>query len=442
MTTRTARAARRPTRRPAPDLRTTVLGSGVTVVTEQMPGALSATTAIWVGVGSRDEPRRLAGVSHFLEHLLFKGTEERSATDIAEAVDAVGGEMNAFTTKEYTAFYTRTLGCDLDLGLGLLCDIVSAPALRADEVDAERQVILEEILLRADEPADYVHDVVEEIAFQGNGLGRDTLGEEDTVQALTPKAIRRFLDANYTGPAMVVAAAGDVVHDDVVAVVERRLDRPGSAATGHRPARTRPRPPAVAAAGRCRVVQTDTEQAHVVVGFPGLGVSDPDRYALGVVDHVLGGGLSSRLFTEIREKRGLAYSVYSFRSSYEGTGVVGVYAGSAPARVPKVLDVLHTELDRLRRDGITADELDRAKGAIRGSTALGLEDSGSRMSRIGRSQLVHGEVVAVEELLARTDAVSLDDTRRVIERVLGGRAMLAVVGPVPDSVVEGHPVFA
>ena len=238
---------------------------------------------------------------------------------------------------------------------------------------------------------------------------------------------------------MVVAAAGDVDHDEVVGLVEHRLRRPPDADAGPR---RRPRPPARSAAERCRVVQSDTEQAHVVVAFPGLGLDDADRYALGVVDHVLGGGLSSRLFTEIREKRGLAYSVYSYRSSYEGTGIVGVYAGSAPKRVPQVLDVVHAELERLRRHGITADELARAKSAIRGSTALGLEDSGSRMSRIGRSQLVHGHVVPVGTLLARSDAVTLDDTRRVVERVLGARACSSSSDPCASRWWDGHPVFA
>ena len=421
---------------PRPDnIRISVLDSRTTVITEHMPDVLSVTTGIWVGVGSRDEDAGHAGASHFLEHLLFKGTAERRAHEIAEAIDAVGGEMNAFTTKEYTAFHTRTLADDLELGLGLLCDIVSSPALRPEEVDAERQVILEEILMHADEPADLVHDLAHTMLYGDHGLGRETLGDQRTVASLTDDDIRTFMDASYVGETMVVAAAGRVTHEDVVDLVQARLHRPSSGAV---PPRTGPDRVA-----RSEVVvrSDDTEQAHLVVAIPSIGRLDPDRYALSVVEHVLGGGLSSRLFLEIRETRGLVYSVYSYRAVYSETGHFGIYAGTSPGKADEVLQLIDDELRRLGDTGITDVELRRAKGSLRGGTALGLEDSGSRMGRIGRGQLLYGEVPPIDTVLARTDEVTLADCDRVIERLLAEPRSLAVVGPFSAEDFAGHPVL-
>ena len=412
-------------------IETSRLASGVTVVTETMPDVRSVTTGVWVGVGSRDEVPREAGASHFLEHLLFKGTDDRRAHEIAEMIDAVGGEMNAYTTKEYTAFHTRTLAEDLDVGLGLLCDILSSPALREEEVDTERQVILEEILLRGDEPADLVHDVIHELAYEGHGLGRDPLGDAQTVEGQRSVDIRSFMDATYVGSSMVVAAAGRVRHDDVVKRVEARLVRPQGPGAPKRCA-----PDAVS--GGVRVQPEDTEQAHVVVAFPALDRHDPDRYALSIADHVLGGGLSSRLFMEIREKRGLAYSVYSYRAAYVDAGLWCIYAGTAPGRAEEVLGLIDAALLDLRTNGVSEAELTRAKSSVRAGTALGLEDSGSRMSRIGRSLLLHGEVLPIDVVLSRTEAISSADCHRAIERVLSQPRLLAVVGPFEESAFAGY----
>lgn len=412
-------------------IQTTRLDSGLTVVTETMPDVLSVTTGIWVGVGSRDESAGHAGASHFLEHLLFKGTADRRAHEIAEEIDAVGGEMNAYTTKEYTAFHTRTLAEDLDVGLGLLCDIVSIPALRPEEVETERQVILEEILMRGDEPSDLVHDVIHELAYPSHGLGRDPLGEADTVEGLGPDEIRFFMDETYVGSSIVVAAAGRVTHDEVVARVSSRLIRPD----GPGPAkRTSPGPRSASLA----VHEEDTEQTHLVVALTAMDRHDPDRYAMSIVDHVLGGGLSSRLFMEIREKRGLAYSVYSYRAAYEDSGLWCIYAGTAPARATEVLSLIDEALKTLLRHGVTAAELARAKSSMRAGTALGLEDSGSRMSRIGRSHLLHGEVLPIEVVLGRTESITEADCRRVIERIVPHPRMLAAVGPSEPSTFAGY----
>lgn len=419
----------------APGIQSTTLENGVTVVTEFMPGSLSATTGIWVGVGSRDEDAAQSGCSHFLEHLLFKGTDSRSASDIAQSIDAVGGEMNAYTTKEYTTFYTRTVAEDASLSLDILCDIVSRPALRESDVDSERQVILEEIAMRADEPGDLVHDIIHESAFGDHGLGRDTAGTPESVTATTHAHIRAFMDATYTYDSIVVAAAGNVDHAATVAQVERSMRRPGGAGIGNRPAPSSDFVP-------CAVVTEDTEQAHLVVGIPGIDRNDPDRFALSVVDHVLGGGMSSRLFMEIREQRGLAYSVYSYRASYADGGFIGIYAGTSPTRAHEVLELVNDEIARLVRDGISDEELRRAKGSVRGATALGLEDSGARMTRIGRSQLLMGEVRPVEDLLRLSESVTQADVRRVIDRLFVTPKSLAVVGPFAEKDFEGHPLLA
>jgi predicted Zn-dependent peptidase len=391
-----------------------------------MPDSHSATLGFWVDAGSRDETMAEWGASHFLEHLLFKGTDTRSAKDIAESIEAVGGDMNAFTTKEYTAYYTRLLDEDVELGLDILCDIMDSPAFRDDEVDAERQVILEEINMHEDEPSDLVHEVFHEALYPGHPLGREVLGERSTITDMTPEQIRAYFDTRYRPPKMVVAAAGNVDHDLVTAGIERRFGgRPGDA-----PARI---VPGLAPALPLRVVRRSTEQAHIIMGMRSITRDDDDRFALAVLNQIVGGGMSSRLFQEIREKRGLVYSVYSYRAAYLETGAFAIYAGTSPGRAHQVLDIIDTELDKLLQDGVTDRELAVAKGGLKGSLTLGLEDSAGRMNRIGRSQLVHGEVMPFDDLVARTEAIGHDDVRRVIDRVLGGERVLAVVGPFSED---------
>jgi predicted Zn-dependent peptidase len=384
-----------------------------------------------VGVGARDEAPAVAGASHFLEHLLFKGTEARSAAQIAESVDAVGGDMNAFTAQEYTAYYTRLPAGQLVLGLDILSDVVSAPAFRAEEVEAERQVILEELAMEEDTPDDRVLTLLAEALVPNHSLGREVLGTRTSIASMSRDDIRGFHYEWYRPANLVVAAAGALTHDEVVDGVERRL---ASVRGGARPARVAP----VEAPIPLAVVKRRGEQAHLAVGVRGLPKDDPDRFALAAANVVLGGGMSSRLFQMIREERGLAYSVYSYPSAYSDCGALVVYAGTSPDNLGEVHRIVRNELDRLLAEGITESELRVAKGYLEGSLVLGVEDSGGSMSRIGKAVLQHGEVLAVDEVLARYRALTLADVRRAVERVLGDvEPTVAVVGPLSRRQVEG-----
>ncbi len=404
----------------------TTLDNGLTVVTERIPWVRSVSAGFWVGTGSRDEGDGLFGASHFLEHLLFKGTATRTARQIAEDVDAVGGDMNAFTTKEYTAFYLRVLDDSLDLGLDILSDILWSPAFRPEEVEAERQVILEEILMRGDEPADLVHEVFTEALFPDHPVGREVLGDEQSIEAMSRTDIADFHAHHYRPRNTVFAAAGNLEHAAIVEGIQRRFAGPDGGVT---PVRT----PPTSAPQPLAVDPRPTEQVHVVIGMRSLHSHSEDRYALSVMNHVLGGGLSSRLFQKIREERGLAYSVYSYRSALVDTGALAVYAGTMPTRVSEVLDLIRAELDAMAASGITERELEVAKGHLVGELALSLEDSAARMSRIGRSQLLHDKVLTVDDVVSRIAAVTLDDVARVAASVLGNERVLAVVGPVEDG---------
>ena len=392
------------------------------LVTERMVDVRSACLGFWVGTGSRDETGPQAGISHFLEHLLFKGSPTRSARSIAEDVDAVGGDMNAFTTKEYTAFYVRMLGDDLDLGLDILSDIVWSPALRADEVDSERQVILEEVLMHLDEPGDFAQERFADAMFPAHPLGREVLGDPEVIRSVTVDEIRQFMAVHYRPENIVVAAAGQVDHGSVADGLERRF---AGLAGGARPRRVPPsdevRP--------LDVTVRDCEQAHLVLGVRAPARRSPSRFALALLNHVLGGGISSRLFQSIREERGLAYSIISERVAFADSGALVVSVGTSPDKAAEVVGLVVAELDHCAGSGITADELDRAKGHVAADLLLGLEDSGNRMSRIGAGLLLFDEVLSVDEQLARIDAVSLDEVGILAGEVLGGRRVLTVVGP-------------
>jgi predicted Zn-dependent peptidase len=405
------------------DIRIATLANGLRVVTERVPGARSVTIGVWVGVGARDESAESSGASHYLEHLLFKGTEQRSARQIAQAVDAVGGEMNAYTAKEHTAYHVRLPASEVVLGLDLLADVLTAPAFRPDEVDAERQVILEELLLSEDDPDDRVHTLCEELLFPDHPLGREVLGTPDTIDAMGRDEIAAFFRHWYEPTNLVVAAAGDLDHDQVVQRVEAGFT---GEATGARPERVRPS----VAARSSGTIAKPTEQAHLAMGWRGCSLHDPARYPLAVLNHVLGGGLSSRLFYEIREKRGLCYSVGSYTSSFSDTGALVAAVGTSPSRLDEVRGLIEHEVERLLQDGITAEELTVAKGSLTGSLVLGLEDTASRMGRLGHSLITRGEVTHVDEHLARIEAVDLPGVQQVIGTVLGPAPSVALVGPL------------
>ncbi|WP_435824100.1 M16 family metallopeptidase [Actinoplanes missouriensis] len=438
----TANSNRGPAERPArvstktlqDGVKKTVLPSGLRILTEAIPTTRSASLGIWVGIGSRDETPSLHGASHFLEHLLFKGTHKRTALEISAEIEAVGGETNAFTTKEYTCYYARVLDADLPLAVDVLVDAVADSLLEPADVETERGVILEEIAMHEDEPGDEVHDVFAEAIFGNHPLGRLISGTPESITPMTRDQINRFYRKRYTAPEVVIAAAGNLDHATVVKLVRKALAGTPLDTGAAEPAVTRPSDRRVRVArGKTVIVHRDTEQAHIVLGGPGLGRHDERRFALGVLNNVLGGGMSSRLFQEIREKRGLAYSVYSYASQHADAGLVGVYAGCAPAKAGEVLDLIRAELDRVAEKGITAEELARGKGMVKGSYVLGLEDTGSRMSRLAKSELLHGDMMGVDELLARVDAVTVAEVNKVAAELFSGERSLAVVGPFGED---------
>jgi predicted Zn-dependent peptidase len=411
-------------------VRRTVLPGGLRIITETMPTVRSAAFGIWAGVGSRDEAPADAGASHYLEHVLFKGTRRRSALEISSAIDAVGGDLNAFTAKEYTCYYARVLDADLPLAADVVSDMVSASVNRPEDVEAERGVILEEIHMRDDDPGDLIHDEFSLALYGDAPLGRPILGTVESINALGRDRIHAYYREHYVPHNLVVAVAGNIDHDQVVRLVEQAFD--GQLEGGEPPVAPRIDGRPLPVTPQVRVVDKDTEQAHVVLGGVGVSRTDDRRFALGVLNAALGGGMSSRLFQEIREKRGLAYSVYSYTSQYADTGVFGVYAGCQPGKVDEVLSICRDEVAAAAEYGLTDEELERGKGQLRGAMVLGLEDTGSRMSRIGKSELVYESLLPVDEVLARIEAVTPDDIRTVAQDVLAAPQALTVIGPFGD----------
>jgi predicted Zn-dependent peptidase len=410
-------------------IRRTGFGSGLRLVTERMPGVRSVALGLWVLAGSRDEPPPISGSSHFLEHLLFKGTKTRSARDIAEAFDAVGGEVNAFTAKEYTAYYARVLDRDLPMALDHLADMLQHSVIRQGDFDGERQVILEEINVHEDTPDDLVHDLFTETVWPGHPLGRPILGTPESIRAATRAQVSRFYRRHYVPGNVVVVAAGNVDHDDLASRLGTLMDAGKIRSVDGNGGSIRAAGEPPVASGRSIVKRRKTEQAHICIGTTGVSRHDSDRFAFGVVNNALGGGMSSRLFQEIREQRGLAYSVYSYHSMYAEAGLFCAYAGTTPVRAQEVVDLIRRELADVAEHGLTAAEFDRAKGHMKGALVLSQEDSGGRMSRLGKSEIGHGEILTLSQMLRRIDAVSLEDARRVAERVLSQPMSLTVLGP-------------
>ncbi len=412
----------------------TVLPGGLRVITESLPAVRSASFGIWAGVGSRDEDLRHAGATHYLEHLLFKGTKRRSALDISAAIDAVGGELNAFTAKEYTCYYARVLDADLPLAIDVLSDMVTGSLLEPNEVEAERAVILEEIAMTDDDPSDSAHEAFGSQLFGDTPLGRPILGTGSSINAITRDQIAEHYVAKYGAENLVVAAAGRLEHEEIVALTAQSFAPMLKSEAPPAPPRLPGRAgPDVGSGTGVRLVSRPIEQANLVLGCAGLARTDDRRFALGVLNAALGGGMSSRLFQEIREKRGLAYSVYSFSSQHADVGVWGIYAGCLPAKADEVLSICTEEIAKVCDAGLTKEELDRGKGQLRGSIVLGLEDPASRMTRIGKSELVYPDLEPVDEILAQIEAVTLDDVRDVAAAILAQPKALAVVGPYDDA---------
>lgn len=409
-------------------VRRTVLPGGLRVVTEHVPGVRSASIGVWVGVGSRDEGRTVAGAAHFLEHLLFKATPTRSALDIAQAMDAVGGELNAFTAKEQTCYYAHVLDEDLSLAVDMVSDVVLNGLCRSVDVDVERQVVLEEIAMRDDDPEDLVGDAFLTALFGDHPIGRPVIGSVESVESMTAAQLRGFHLRRYRPDRMVVAVAGNIEHEHTVELVQRafsnRLDL--SAA----PAPRREGTFRGQAVPELRRSYRDSEQAHLVFGVRAFGRHEGERrWPLSVLNTVVGGGLSSRLFQRIREERGLAYSVYSSVDTFADTGAFSVYLGCQPENLAQVATLARGVLEEIAEHGVTDAECARAKGSLRGGLVLGLEDSGSRMNRIGRSELSYGNHRSVSETLSRIDAVTTEEVAAIASTLLSRPFAASVTGP-------------
>jgi predicted Zn-dependent peptidase len=409
---------------PSPDehVRRTVLPNGLRVVTDRLPTSRSVAASVWVGVGGRDESDELSGASHFLEHLLFKGTADRDAKAIAVAIDAVGGDMNAFTANEHTAYYARVPAAEAYLGIDLLLDVVQRPALRPHEFDGEREVILEELAAADDDPDDVASVKLFECLFPDHPLGREVLGSAESIDGLDRDRVAAFFEEWYTPANIVVAAAGDIDHEVLVEEVAHRFgDRP----QGRTPERTPPGEGVVASSVASRPV----ESMHLAMGWRALSVDDDDRFALALLNHVFGSGPSSRLFQEVREDRGLTYSISSGVSHHVDTGALTVHCATAAGKVDELIEVIDSILDDVVSHGISREELARAKGSLRGAYLMSYEDVGSRMTRLGMTEIMRGGVTPIEVHLARLEAVTDDDVQRVAERVFGSQRVMSTVGP-------------
>ncbi|KXV75722.1 peptidase M16 [Acetobacter malorum] len=399
----------------------TRLPSGLIVVTERMERVETVSFGAYVSTGTRDETAEENGVSHFLEHMAFKGTERRSALQIAEEIENVGGHINAYTAREQTAYYVKLLKENLDLGIDIIGDILTHSTFDPTEIERERGVILQEIGQANDTPDDVVFDHFQATAYPDQPMGRPTLGTEDLIRTMSRETLMRYMSAHYTTGNMVVAAAGNLHHDDVVRQVERHFADLGTTPLI-------PGTPSIYGGGEFRQ-EKDLDQAHVVLGFPSVGYNDPDYYAALMLSLLLGGGMSSRLFQEIREKRGLVYSVYSFNAPFLDGGVFGIYAGTGEKECAELVPVTLEELKKVQKS-VGKDELARACAQLKASLLMSLESTGSRCEQIARQLQLFGRLIPVAETVARVEAVTTDDIRRVATRIFTQKPTLAALGPV------------
>ena len=410
-----------------------VHSSGLRIVTEEVPSVRSAAVGIWVNVGSRDEAPATAGASHFLEHLLFKGTTSRTALEISSSIESVGGEMNAFTSKEYTCFYARVIDTDLPMAIDVVSDLITSSIVTALDVDAERKVVLEEIAMRDDDPSDLVHDLFSDTYYGDTQIGRPILGTIDSIKGMSRNTVFNYYKKKYLPQDLVVAVAGNIKHKKVVAMVEQALSRDNFLDVLAAPV-IRPNIPIKNTKQQSvGLLYKKSEQAHMFYGMEGVARADDRRFAMGVLSAALGGGMSSRLFQEIREKRGLAYSVYAYAQQFAGSGVLGFYAGCNPTNAIEVVEIIRSVLSDVADNGMTHEEIERAKGAVRGSLVLSQEDTGSRMSRIGKNEIVYGQVMDFDDILKAISRVSAQDIREIASEFLVKTPTLALVGPFKNE---------
>lgn len=414
-------------------VRRSVLPSGLRIVTEEVASVRSAAIGIWVNVGSRDETPAVAGASHFLEHLLFKGTKRRTALEISSSIESVGGEMNAFTSKEYTCFYARVIDTDLPMAIDVISDLITSSVVSALDVDAERKVVLEEIAMRDDDPSDLIHDLYAETYYGDTQLGRPILGSIESINNISRTSVFNYYKKRYLPQDLVVAVAGNITHKKTVEMVETALSVNGFLDVVGTPVirpNTLVKKQAQKSVG---LISRTTEQAHMFYGMEGVARHDDRRFAMGILASALGGGMSSRLFQEIREKRGLAYSVYAFAQQFAGSGQIGFYAGCKPAKAIETLEIIREVLADVATNGMSREEIERAKGAVRGSLVLSQEDTGSRMSRIGKNEIVYGHVMGFDEILKEVSRVNEQDIREIAGEYLIKTPTLALVGPFKNT---------
>lgn len=406
------------------------LNNGMKILTEHLPYVNSATVGIWIGTGSRDEDEANNGVSHFIEHLMFKGTKKRTAREIAEAVDSVGGQMNAFTSKDHTCYYIRILDKYLPLAMDVLADMLNNSLLDEQEIEKEKKVIIEEIRMYEDSPDELVHDIFARSLWGKHPLGQNIAGEEEIVRGLTKGDITNYLNSHYVSNNMLVSVAGNLSQTEVKPEIERlfpnKLVEPPTRKTvpmeNHRP---------------LYIKEKKTEQVHLCLGTKAYSREHPDRYALTLLESILGGGVSSRLFQKVREERGLVYSVYSYYSSYQDTGAFAVYAGTSPENTEEVIAIATAELANIRDNGVTEKELIRIKEQLKGNLMLSLENTSNRMSRMAKSLLFFKKIIPVEDVVKNIEKVQLDDIQRVAQDLFKRENLvLTAIGSIDEKIAD------
>ncbi|KAA0597143.1 putative Zn-dependent peptidase [Azospirillum lipoferum] len=402
-------------------IRVTTLPNGLRVATDTMPDVQSVSLGCWVGVGTRNEAASVNGVAHLVEHMLFKGTRRRSAFRISEEIENVGGQLNAYTTREQTAYYAKVLHEDAPLALDILSDMIQHSTLDAEELVRERTVVLQEIGQSADTPDDIIFDHFQSTAYPGQAIGRPVLGSAEIVGALPREALVDYIAGHYGAPGMVLSAAGRIEHDRMVDLAFK--------AFGDLPSGPPPKPEPARYTGGDFREDRDLEQMHLVLGFDGVGVHDPDFYAHSVLSTLLGGGMSSRLFQEVREKRGLVYSIYTFTGGYHDGGLFGVYAGTGEDEVAELVPVVCDEIAKVGAD-VTEDEVARARAQLKAGTLMALESTMSRCEQLGQQILIYDRPVPVEEIVAKIDGVDRDAVVKAASRLRASRPTVAALGPI------------
>lgn len=411
------------------------LPNGVKLIAQEMTGFRSVSMAVWIQAGSVYEIGAESGISHFIEHMVFKGTESRSASDIAAEMDAVGGSINAYTAKECTCFYAKVLGENIDLAADMLSDIACRPSLDPADIEREKGVVCEEILMLEDDPEDLAHETLSAVIYGDSPLARPILGTQDTVRAFTREDILSYMDKRYIPQNMVVSCAGNFKMEELRAAVNKRFDRWGRG-DSYVPPKNQ-----LIKEKRFRAVEKDIEQVHICLGFPGFPGDTEEQFALLVLNNALGGSMSSRLFQKIREEHGMAYSVYSYPTSYSDTGYFTLYAGTGEKQAAKVVELMLREIDSVKKDGITKEEFARSKQQLKGNYLLGLESTASRSSSLGRGEL-RGRIYTDEELIRRIEGVTMESVQDIIPRVLDTERMAgAFVGRVNKRESEVKRIF-